>query len=747
MQKLKRKNGDDNTSPLKKKKVQFSEPTKDGKGKNNENNKPFKKGDLKNKEINKPFKKGDLKNNENNKPFKKGDLKNNENNKPFKKGDLKNNENNKPFKKGDLKNNENNKPFKKGDLKNNENNKPFKKGDLKNNENNKPFKKGDLKNNENNKPFKKGDLKNNENNKPFKKGDLKNKEINKPFKKGDLKNNENNKPFKKGDLKNGKKFSKPGFKGKAGCTKNTKLSSKDGKDEKPKWSEMKKEKKNLRLERRKAKSTAEIFEISNKAKLLAAQIQRKVIKPDFRSSACKELHALIKGQYKAIALTHDLSRVIQVLLKHSSDEIKHEITEELMDIMATMMQSKYAHHSVKRILKYGTDAIRHQVIKKLLGNIVSLASHSISAPVLDYAYGEFASKKEKMHMQQEFYGEMYKNTKDDRVKTLSDTYKDSPEMKAAILQSCKANIQRILDKNLHDSELLHSVLYDYIRECSKEDQTELISSLSPLIVPLSNSLPGTILKVVKEHVVPLSKHKTGYRLLIVIFDSVDDTVLVKKAIVSTLVSNLKDIARDHWGKMTLHWLVKPKDSAAFHPTFIKFLEEGLKTGTSKKDTEIRVSELRELILPAIKSDIENDPEFWLKDKATLLLTIAVLSIDHSKKALEELAKVICKVDWTITNNDNSILAIEDAGMHMCLKKLAALDKDAEESLGNVICDNIEDETLKMWLATNRGCFFIVKLIENNGESTSKKWIKKLKPHSKLLKAQSSEGAKILLQSL
>lgn len=47
----------------------------------------------------------------------------------------------------------------------------------------------------------------------------------------------------------------------------------------------------------------------------------------------------------------------------------------------------------------------------------------------------------------------------------------------------------------------------------------------------------------------LSKHKTGYRLLIAIFDSVDDTVLVKKAIVSTLASNLKDIAKDHWGNM------------------------------------------------------------------------------------------------------------------------------------------------------------------------------------------------------
>lgn len=43
-------------------------------------------------------------------------------------------------------------------------------------------------------------------------------------------------------------------------------------------------------------------------------------------------------------------------------------------------------------------------------------------------------------------------SKDDKVKTLSDTYKDSPQMRTAMLQSCKANIQKILDKNLHDGE-------------------------------------------------------------------------------------------------------------------------------------------------------------------------------------------------------------------------------------------------------------------------------------------------------
>ncbi|CAH2241307.1 protein penguin [Pararge aegeria] len=573
----------------------------------------------------------------------------------------------------------------------------------------------------------------------------------------------------KKDFKKGGKtpFNKPGLKGKHDVSKGNqnKVSKNQDPGEKPKWSEMKKEKKNLRLERRKAKATAEIFEISHKAKLLAAQIQRKVIKPDFKITASKELHSLIKGQYKAIALTHDLSRVIQVLLKHSTENIKKEITEELMDIMVPMMQSKYAHHSVKRILKYGTNFIRHEVIKKMFGHVVSLATHTISAPVLDYAYGEFASKKEKLHMQQEFYGDMYKNTKDDKVKTLSDTYKDSPEMKSAILQSCKANIQRILDKNLHDGELFHSVLYDYMRECSNEDRVELISTLSPLIVPLSNSLPGAnaacicvwqgtnkdkkaILKVVKEHVIPLSKHKTGYRLLLAIFDSVDDTVLVKKTIVSTLATNIQDVASDQRGNMTLHWLVKPKDSTIFHPGITSFLEDGFKSGTSKKDPELRISELREAILPALKSNIEEDPKYWF-DKARMPLVVAVLSIETSKSLLQALATVICDPNWVIPvpNKDTTVLAIEDAGIHMSLKKLAALDKTASDTLGEAVCENISDETLQAWLSTNRGCFFILTLIENNKENVSGKLKNKIKPYINILKQKSVEGAKLLIQSV
>ncbi|KAI8435673.1 hypothetical protein MSG28_003933 [Choristoneura fumiferana] len=466
--------------------------------------------------------------------------------------------------------------------------------------------------------------------------------------------------------------------------------------EKPQWSEMKKEKKQLRIVRRKAKTSAEVFEIANKAKLLAAQIQRKVVKPDFKKSSCKELHLLLKGQYKSIALTHDLSRVIQVLLKHGEEDIRNEITEELLDLMVPMVQSKYGQHAVKRILKYGSDAIRHK-------------------------------------------------TKDDKVKTLTDTYKDSPEMKTAILQSCKANIQRILDKNLHDGELLHSVLYDYIRACSLEERVELVSTLGPLIVPLSNSLPGAntasicvwqgsnkdkkaILKVVKEHAVALAKHKTGYRLLLTIFDSVDDTVLVRKAIVSSLQANFRELAKDHWGNMTLHWLVKPKDPAAFHPSLIKFLDEGFKSGTSKKDAELRVTELREAILPTLAQDIAADPQFWISDKSVMLLAVAVVAVDSNEEIVKALAQAICRPDWTISRDDKALLAIEDAGIHMCLKKQLMV-------------------MIQVWLPTNRGCFFLLKLIESNSDKVANKLRKKIKPHTDLLKQQKTEGAKLLLQNV
>lgn len=105
---------------------------------------------------------------------------------------------------------------------------------------------------------------------------------NKKFGDKNKKFGDQNKKF--GD-KNKKFGEKKDFKGKFGKPGQGKPGVDAANGEKPVWSEMKKEKKELRIVRRKAKATAEVFEISHKAKLLAAQIQR------YYTSYC---HAYVK---------------------------------------------------------------------------------------------------------------------------------------------------------------------------------------------------------------------------------------------------------------------------------------------------------------------------------------------------------------------------------------------------------------------------------------------------------------------
>lgn len=70
--------------------------------------------------------------------------------------------------------------------------------------------------------------------------------------------------------------------------------------------------------------------------------------------------------------------------------------------------------------------------------------------------------------------------------------------------------------------------------------------------------------------------------------------------------------------------------------------------------------------------------------------------ESSQEMLEALTHVICRSDWKITVNDKEVLAIEDPGVHMCLKKLALLDKtNTDFKLGEAISECIQEETVRI----------------------------------------------------
>lgn len=78
------------------------------------------------------------------------------------------------------------------------------------------------------------------------------------------------------------------------------------------------------------------------------------------------------------------------------------------------------------------------------GKAVKLASHAVSAPIFEYGYSTFATPLQKRHLIQEFYGDIYRQTKDNNVCQISDIYKDSPVLQTATLKATKINLARCL---------------------------------------------------------------------------------------------------------------------------------------------------------------------------------------------------------------------------------------------------------------------------------------------------------------
>ncbi|CAG9824619.1 unnamed protein product [Phaedon cochleariae] len=581
--------------------------------------------------------------------------------------------------------------------------------------------------------------------------------------------------FSKGDKKEGpthlKKAKPKSFtsKGKINFDKSKKL------PEKPEdWADFKKKKKELKQKR---KQTKDGFDTITRAKKLGEDLRRKTLKggEQRRTQLMNELHTLLKGKghYAKFVLAHDTARLVQWLLKYSTALVISQISKELIPVTVEMLQSKYGVYCVKRLLKYGSSEIRSQIIDNMLGHAVKLASHALSAPVVEYAYSTWASQIQKQYLVQEFFGDLYKNSKDANVKHLRDTYKNNDSMKAATLGATKSNLMRILNKSLLDSGLVQTVLCQYLAECSNDDRSELITQLASHIVVISNSKDGAraamqciwhgsnkdkkvIMKTLKEHIVDLSKHEHGHCTVITLLDCTDDTVLLHKTILADILKNAKDLAVNEWGRKVLLWLVAPGDSKIFHPVFLNELNQGRESSTSKKTSDIRRKEILGYSISCLLKLIEDDVQFWLSNASLATEMTAILQAGSAngkdmRNIYDSIVGFISNPNWKIKLDDEDILGIEHAGLHMLLKKLAKQETNNIESghasFSASLAKNLNDEMLKLWLKHNRSCFILITAYENSSEGTQDILKNKLRKHQNLLKKQDTPGSKIILKKI
>lgn len=468
----------------------------------------------------------------------------------------------------------------------------------------------------------------------------------------------------------------------------------------------------------------------------------------------RELHVILKKlDYSKIVMSHERSRMVQLLLKKAPHDIKQEIGNALIPHIVQIATSKYAQFCINRMLLYCGKDIREKLCGQLMGHIVKLASSNISSSLIDLIYLKFASEEQKQFMRQEFYSDLYKNSKDKGVKCLKDTWKESDVLKKGTLSSLKANLLKIASKNLADNCLIHAVLMEFLEEATEEERGEIITAYSTHLAAISSTRQGmkaarlcyqhspakdrrAMLKAMKEHVVKLCTHEHGHLLILSVLNFTDDTLMVTKILLASIVASVKEIADNEYGRRVILFVVAPRNKF-FHPSLLQEFADELKEGTQKKDTDLRRKELFDGFAKLILESLKNDVKFWLKDGhiarvfAATLQSASELKLDLSE-AYQNIAQLICDPNWKITDKPAEEVApkislkpkkvkpeedkpktiataievngIEDAGMHMSLKIILTLEGAAEALL-----ENLEDETVSCKLIVTTAFVFIILL--------------------------------------
>lgn len=553
---------------------------------------------------------------------------------------------------------------------------------------------------------------------------------------------------------------------------NLQLAKNDATTEKTDWLKLKKERKELRQKRRAKKLNNDtVYDKIIQAKQISEKLRRSDCTSQDRIKLTRTLHKMLEKDYSKVIFTHDMSRVIQYLIKHCEADVRKAIFHEIKPFAVQMLESKYAKNCIKNILKHGSRDIKNDVINAFYGNIVKFMSHTVSAPLIELAYSTWCMDLDKIYFKQEFYGDIYKQAKDKSVKSLSDVFENAEGMKSATLSAVKANLVRILNKSLVNSTLLHTILWEFFCVCSMEDKNELIVMLRDFIVTLSQTKMGArvaaqciwhgnnkdrkvIMKAFKGNVKTICMSEHGYMILLALFDSIDDTVIMKKIILAELQEDLTDIALNEYGRKVILYLVARRDSHYFPPSVVEYLCQGDNNSISKKPADIREKELLEAIRDPLLDAVTADVATWLSNSAIAMVTLAILkagSGEKLKSAFESIAKFISDENTKIKENDTECKLIEHPGLHMMLKKLIQNDKELlkknEYIFGSALLSHLTLEVLKKWIECNRSCFLIILLIENESTNYASILLSKLKQIQEDLKLKKSPGKSIILKKL
>ncbi|KAI1826480.1 armadillo-type protein, partial [Xylaria intraflava] len=419
----------------------------------------------------------------------------------------------------------------------------------------------------------------------------------------------------------------------------------------------------------------------HRAKKLWERLRRKSHVPkDERDKLVEELFAITTGRMKDFVLKHDAVRVVQTAIKYSTPERRKMIAKELQGTYALLAESRYAKFLIGKLIVEGDHEVRDLIVPEFYGRVRKMINHPEASWILDDIYRGVASKEQKAVLLREWYGPdtfLFRGTGEAALTAeLSEILEKEPGKRGPIMKYLLDLTNQLIQKKMTGFTMLHDAMYQYYinvnpgseeakeyMEMIKEDENgDLLKNMGftkhgarlvcLLLAHGTAKDRKQILKTFKDTFQLLSADPHGHLVILTAYDTIDDTVLTSKSIISELLgksqqneaSNIVALANDPNARLTVRYLLEGASKVLFdgsHAGDLQLLEQiwGIRGTTSKKDPDTRRKELVAALSSPLLAAIASSPEDLIATSfGCQLVTEALLScVGDKSEALKAVA--------------------------------------------------------------------------------------------------------------
>lgn len=561
-------------------------------------------------------------------------------------------------------------------------------------------------------------------------------------------------------------------------------------------------------------------EVMVQARKTWEQLRPKATSKEKSVQLVNDLIELLSGRIVEFVFRHDGSRIVQWMLADGDEQQKKLVLDELIEgwkrptmedelpFFVKLACDRYGHHLAFKVLRVADKKNKSLIYDRYLrGNCTQLIRNQHGADVLDFAYQTVLRARSKSELVLEL---LYSKEKKllETVRTRMFSERDEAEgqpanrphsvfawsldlvgetFKNVAVDSAGATLNQLADKeSLLRFEIVHAALKEYMQvvmeSYPKEKAQELAVLLAPVLVHLAHTKPGIyvavtcvkildakhrkkVVRSLKNHIRKLLEDEYGHRLVLALFEWVDDTKLVGKTISAEMFSassmaaevaelpetaksasrgskkkavtkgtgeketstNTDGVDMEYLLKMCQHKharipllsLLCGRDTRYLNPDVYGLVWKSVDTEKfgqlSKKDESMRRSELRMTFEKALTELMRNEIVKMLKSHWSAPIVVgALLTPETCESVTSGLKKAL---------QDKSVVTelIEDT----CGRKtLGTLFKVGGKELARQTLDTCGAELIQR-LTTSEGCMTIAQNIVNAADraDASKAWKK------------------------